>query len=405
MQETTAMPVAPESSPTVLDALRASPVGPWLDVPLPVLPEPVLCDAILPLPDPDAIAALLQSIPFPTLPEIEALTRPIAELGSMFGTGILDGLDPSMLLQQGSRLLEAATALGRTALHALPESWEGATADESAGHTVRAQQTALELAERGDRIGDVTRAATATVERGNIELTGIARSFAATAVAAAPALATPAGQAALLASAAEHLQAALAVVARTRGELAVHTAAMTALTTPIPVPEPVAVAGLPQVRELVGTAPDVASSMAAPFTTTGTHAATVPTSYAGTVPTAHAAALTAPSAGPGAGVPTASAGGLSGYAPAGLPPAGAPVAAAVPAMSPAGGGVPVAGTGTAAAGSRMPAGGIAPASAARGSDDEEHSPSRLLSAAGSGTEVVGDLPMVVPAVIGASEEF
>ncbi len=45
--------------------------------------------------------------------------------------------------------------LGRSALHALPESWEGVTADEAAGHGVRAQQSALELADRGDRIGDV----------------------------------------------------------------------------------------------------------------------------------------------------------------------------------------------------------------------------------------------------------
>ncbi|KHJ71185.1 MULTISPECIES: hypothetical protein [Rhodococcus] len=394
----------PAASPTVLDALRASPIGPVLDAPLPVLPEPVLPEPGLPVLEANSIVELLESIPVPVLPDLETIVRPLTELCSMFGTGILDSLDPSAILQQGSRLLETATMLGRSALHALPESWEGATADEAAGHGVRAQQSALELADRGDRIGDVTRAATATVERGNIELTGIAQSFVTTAMAAAPALATPPGQAALLASAAQHLQAALAVVARTRGELTVHTAAMTALTTPIPVPAPVAVAGVQEMRTVATAATDVASSVAAPFTAAA-HAATTPTAYAATAPTAHAAVPTVGAAVAGS-AGTVSAGVVTGHGTAGAAfgTAGVPAAAPIP-TAPGSGGSAQATTGASAMGRAPSTGGMVPATSARGSDDEEHrSPTRLLSAAAEGTEVVGELPLVVPAVIGSHDD-
>ncbi|MEU5840559.1 hypothetical protein [Rhodococcus sp. NPDC047139] len=396
---------APATSPTVLDALRASPIGPVLDAPLPALPEPVLLEPGLSPPEPNSIVELLESIPVPALPDLDAIVRPLTELGAMFGTGVLDSLDPAAFLHQGSRLLDAATALGRSALHALPECWEGATADEAAGHGVRAQQATVELAERGDRIGDVTRAATASVERGNVELTGIAQSFITSAVAAAPALATPPGQAALLASAAQHLQAALAVVARTRGELAVHTAAMTALTTPVPIPPPVASAGAHEVRTLTGAATEVASSAAAPFTTAAP-ATTVPTAYAATVPTAHAATIATSGVGVTAAAGTVSAGVTVGHAAAGSALGATPLLGTAPisAVSSSGGGSPAT-PAAAPAGRPSATGGMIPAMPTRGAVDDEHrSPTRLLSAAGVGTEVVGELPLVVPAVIGSPDD-
>ncbi|MCB8911836.1 hypothetical protein KUG88_17035 [Rhodococcus rhodochrous] len=409
MQGSVVDTATPAASPTVLDALRASPIGPVLDAPLPALPEPVLPEPGLPVLEANSIVELLESIPVPVLPDLETIVRPLTDLCSMFGTGILDSLDPSAILQQGSRLLETATMLGRSALHALPESWEGVTADEAAGHGVRAQQSALELADRGDRIGDVTRAATATVERGNIELTGIAQSFVATAMAAAPALATPPGQAALLASAVQHLQAAMAVVARTRGELTIHTAAMTALTTPIPVPAPVAVAGVHEMRTVATAATDVASSVAAPFTAAA-HAPTIPTAYAATVPTVHAAVPTVGAAVAGSAgtmsAGTMSAGVAAGHGTAGAAfgTAGAPAAAPIPTAPGTGGGSPTT-SGATAMGRAPSTGGMVPAGSARGSDDEEHrSPTRLLSAAAEGSEVVGELPLVVPAVIGSHDD-
>lgn len=396
-------PSGATASPTVLDALRASPVAPLLDAPLPVPAEPVLFDPILPSAEIDAILDLVQSIPVAPLPDLDALTRPLTELASLFGTGIVDALDPATVLQQGSRMLESATTLGRNALHALPESWSGAAADEAADHGVRARHAALELTDRGDRIGMITRAATATVERGNIELTGIVQSFVATAVAAAPVLVTPPGQAALLASAAEHVTAALAVVARTRGELSVHTASMTALTTPIPIPAPALTPTPVEVHRMAGAATDVASSIAAPFTSSAAPASTVPTSYAATTPTAHGLV---PPPGSASSVPTTmSAGSIAGYggsagmgAMGGLP-AAAPISSATAAAATP----PTAGSSGASRGPMM--GGMGPATAARRDEEEHRSTSVVLSAAGKSTDVVGDLPLVTPAVIGSPEEW
>ncbi|MHC3368169.1 hypothetical protein ACYAFX_12910 [Rhodococcus aetherivorans] len=173
------------------------------------------------------------------------MLRPLRDLGDLFGTGIVDALDPSAVLQQSSRMLDGAASLARTALHALPDSWAGAPAEAALDKGRQAQVSAVELSERGDEIGAVTRAATASVERGNVELGGIAQSFLAFATATAPVALTPPGQIALLTSAAEHVSAALAVVARTRGELLGYTTAMNALAAPIAVPAPVAAPGLP----------------------------------------------------------------------------------------------------------------------------------------------------------------
>lgn len=399
MQQTLPVPAT-----TVLDALRASPAGPVLDAPLPVFigSDKAALPPLPQLPDSNAITELLQSIPVPALPEIDQLVRPLTELGSMFGTGIVDALDPAALLQQGSRMLDTAMSLGRSALHALPESWEGPTAESATTYGLHARQSTVELADRGDRIGEVTRAATATVERGNVELTGIAHSFVAVAVAAVPVAMTPPGQAALIASALEHLHAALAVVARTRGELVVHTGAMTALTTPVPVPAPVASA-LPDPRAIVTAATDTASGFTHAATagsravTTG-FAETSPTSYAPTVPTGYSAAGTMPSASVGSGVPGGFSGAGTSYGPTAVG-AGGFVGAAVPPS-----GTP--GTAPAATGNTgrgpMPIG--APAGATRGTDDERRTSPGFLTAAGTGTDVVGELPLVTPAVIGGIDD-
>ncbi|MFD6896481.1 hypothetical protein ACFWB0_18280 [Rhodococcus sp. NPDC060086] len=399
---------APEVSPTVLDALRASPVAPVLDMPLPPAPElPIFAAPVAP--GPDSIAELLQSIPVPTLPEIDELLRPIVELGNMFGTGICEALDPSTILHQGSRLLDGAASIGRSALAALPDSWEGTAADTAADHSTRAQLASYELSERGDLIGQVTRAATATVERGNIELTGIAQSFIASAVATAPVAMTPPGQAALIASAVEHVSSALAVVARTRGELTGHTVAMNALTPPIPVPPP-ALTSMPLdpsgiASAATGAVPKIGEVFSG---ATGEPASTVPTS---TAPTG-AAATMATSVTSGVGGAGMGAGGMGAGFSSAVGSYG-PANSGATAMSPAGAPFPMAPTssGTSAAGAagahaaRGPVLGGAPMAAANRGDDTEHRRSQgILVTSGTSTEVVGELPFVTPAVIGAVDD-
>lgn len=386
----------PEVSPTVLDTLRASPVGPVLELPLPQAAAS------------NPIDALLQSIPVPALPDIDQLLRPLSDLGSMFGTGIVDALDPAGILQQSSRLLDTATTLGRSALDALPDSWAGESAEAAAEHGRRARAAAGELSERGDLIGEITRAATAAVERGNLELTSIAQSFVTVAAATAPVAMTPPGQAALVAAAVEHVQVGLAVVARTRGELAGHTASMYALTAPIPVPAPVAGAGagatLPDPGAVASATSDVASTVVSSITGSQGAVPTVPPAHtagsAASVPAATTPAALAAGDSPGGNLSgggvfgSGVAGGAVGVGAAGAPAvaSGAPTATSAPPAAPAAGG------------SRGPMLGGAPLGGAARSDDDRRSPPGFLVNPTNTTDVVGDLPMVTPPVIGNHDD-
>lgn len=400
----------PVASPTVLDALRASPAGPVLDLPLPA--PPPAPPTWLPEPELDAITEVLQSLPVPAVPGIDEMLRPLRDLGDLFGTGIVDALDPSAVLQQSSRMLDGAASLARTALHALPDSWAGAPAEAALDKGRQAQVTAVELSERGDEIGAVTRAATASVERGNVELGGIAQSFLAFATATAPVALTPPGQIALLTSAAEHVSAALAVVARTRGELLGYTTAMNALAAPIAVPAPVAAPGLPAPADVAAAATGAVDTVAGAVGVSDglpaqTHAAAFgggtvtagPTMTAATAPVSTGAvALGAGSAvAPGAGGAVAlgaggavalgtAGGGLAGTPSGPRPPTSAPVTAA-------------------AAAARHPLPAAVPGTGRADEDAPRRARPTILVTAANTTAVIGEVPPATAPVIGAGDDW
>lgn len=391
----------PVASPTVLDALRASPAGPALDLPLPAPPAPPTWS---PEPELDAITEVLQSLPVPAVPGIDEMLRPLRDLGDLFGTGIVDALDPSAVLQQSSRMLDGAASLARTALHALPDSWAGAPAEAALDKGRQAQVTAVELSERGDEIGAVTRAATASVERGNVELGGIAQSFLAFATATAPVALTPPGQIALLTAAAEHVSAALAVVARTRGELLGYTTAMNALAAPIAVPAPVAAPGLPAPADVAAAATGAVDTVAGAVGVSDdlpaqTHAAAFgggtvtagPTMTAATAPVSTGAvALGAGSAvalGAGGAVALGTAGGGLAGTPSGpRPPTSAPVTAA-------------------AAAARHPLPAAVPGTGRADEDAPRRARPTILVTAANTTAVIGEVPPATAPVIGAGDDW
>lgn len=391
----------PVASPTVLDALRASPAGPALDLPLPAPPAP---PSWSPEPELDAITEVLQSLPVPAVPGIDEMLRPLRDLGDLFGTGIVDALDPSAVLQQSSRMLDGAASLARTALHALPDSWAGAPAEAALDKGRQAQVSAVELSERGDEIGAVTRAATASVERGNVELGGIAQSFLAFATATAPVALTPPGQIALLTSAAEHVSAALAVVARTRGELLGYTTAMNALAAPIAVPAPVAAPCLPAPADVAAAATGAVDTVAGAVGVSDglpaqTHAAAFgggtvtagPTMTAATAPVSTGAvALGAGSAvalGAGGAVALGTAGGGLAGTPSGpRPPTSAPVTAA-------------------AAAARHPLPAAVPGTGRADEDAPRRARPTILVTAANTTAVIGEVPPATAPVIGAGDDW
>lgn len=417
---------AQPEQPTVLDVLQASPVGPVLDMPIPRTPMEALAASPLgpwldtpftdlaggtvpPLPEP------LPLPPLPPLPGVDHLLQPIADLAGAFGTGTLGSVDPTALLRQSSSIIDTA------GLRALDGVWDGEAAGAAHTQGSRTQVAGERLSVRGNEIAAVTQEAAGTVARGNAELVAVAQSFVAVAAAAAPVALTPPGQTMLIAAAADHLQRALTVVAKTRSELAGHQAAMAALGTAIPVPA----APTPAPGLTVGggglspitVAASLLEAVGRPFTDSAAQeVAQTYTAGAGTtgapddVPTRPAAAL------PGATPPAGSTGGAGGGAggwigglggPAGVGArgaggsaaqlsAGAPSDAAPrsPSLATHSGSLAGASSGMAPAAMMSPA-------ARAGYDDtvDRTAPGFLIDAAPHNA-VVGDLPMVAPAVLG-----
>lgn len=166
----------------------------------------------------------------------EALAEPIVQLLSAVGTGVAADGDPAIVLTSAVQGVTAAIEIGRLASVEIGENWSGpdaAAALESVGGTVRAGR---QIAEQGEQINQVLGAATADMNRGMGELTVILESFIGAAMATGPAIMTPPGQLALLATAADHLERAMVVVARMRGELGEHTGAMAAAIPAPPMP-------------------------------------------------------------------------------------------------------------------------------------------------------------------------
>lgn len=207
-----------DDSTTVIEFLHGG-------APAPVLPN-------------NAVESMLAGIPVPPLPGIEDLFAPLIELGKSLGTGTFAGIDPVGIFNQASTLIDHAMGLSQSAVAEVGQTWNSTGSEAATELSRSAQNSGAELSERGTAISKTAAAAAESVQRGNANLAAIAQSFATTVAAAAPIAWTPPGQAMLLASAAEHMQAAVASVTRTRGEMLGHTAAMNALAGSIPVPTP-----------------------------------------------------------------------------------------------------------------------------------------------------------------------
>lgn len=170
---------------------------------------------------------------------IDILARPIVDLLGAFGNGTFPTGGPADVLRLSSAAIETAQGLGRAAITELAGNWQGEAADAAIRTAENAHASAIALADHADDIAAVVDQACRDTNQGFAELQAIVQSFVGIAISTGPLLATPAGQTMLISAAVEHLERALAVVARVRAELAVHTAKIGALTTPPTVPAPV----------------------------------------------------------------------------------------------------------------------------------------------------------------------
>ncbi|MET0315639.1 MAG: C40 family peptidase [Rhodococcus fascians] len=169
---------------------------------------------------------------------IDVLAKPITDLLGGFGSGIIPAGGPADVLRSSSRALDSVQSIGRSAIGELAATWSGPAATAALDLAGQVQTSAIGLSEHGDEIAAVVDRACDKVQAGLVELHGILQSFVTVATTAAPVLFTPAGSTMLIGAAIDHLQRALAVVARVRAELAGHAAEIGAYAAPPPVPEP-----------------------------------------------------------------------------------------------------------------------------------------------------------------------
>ncbi|MFJ4655585.1 hypothetical protein ACIP5Y_30265 [Nocardia sp. NPDC088792] len=185
--------------------------------------------ALLPPLSADPVGDLMKGLALPAVPGLDALFKPFLDLINSFGTGVMGALNPATLLSQASQFIEGAVQVGGGALKTVEGLWQGKASQCAQDSGVQAQNHGKETSQRGFDLSSLTEQAAGVVQRGNIQLTAIAQSFAAQATALAPVALTPPGQTALITSATEHLASAVSVVNVTRGELSGYTAQVNGL--------------------------------------------------------------------------------------------------------------------------------------------------------------------------------
>jgi peptidoglycan DL-endopeptidase CwlO len=236
---------------------------------------------------------------------IDLLAKPITDLLGAFGSGVIPSGGPSSVMRASSSVLDSVQGIGKSAVSELASTWSGPAATAAIELAGQAHTSAVGLSDHGSEISEIVDRACEKVYAGAIELQGIVQSFVSVAMGVAPMIFTPPAQTMLIAAAMEHLQRALAVVARVRGELAVHTAEIGAFTNPPPIP--------PSAGGSPATAP--AAALSAPGSDPGSQFAqnfmrTVSSSAPSMTPDSSASPFTAPaSAGNGMSGPNS---GMSG---------------------------------------------------------------------------------------------
>jgi cell wall-associated NlpC family hydrolase len=174
--------------------------------------------------------------------DLSALAKPILDLLSGFGSGVLPGNGPADALRRSSASLDNIQQAGRGSINELTSTWNGRAGDAAMDKAMKVQTAAATISDRGNNMADVVTSAAAAVQTGQKELDGILQSFVNSITALGPSVVTPPGLAIAVNSAIDHIGQAVTVVGRVRSELDTHTTTMSQLTPPPPTPPP---AGVP----------------------------------------------------------------------------------------------------------------------------------------------------------------
>ncbi|WP_307797018.1 hypothetical protein [Williamsia soli] len=410
-------PAAPPLDPTIRELVESSPLGPILDTPV----SQVLADLGLPgLPELPAVPPLPGLPPLPPL-DLSVLIKPITDLLGGFGTGDLGGgdIDPTMILEGLSQILEMSMGMGSSALKALDQVWTGQAAAATTVKGAQAGADTAALSTQGGVMSIDTQAAAAIVGTGLSLVQGIIAKTIGIIAASAPILVTPPGQALALGVAAEGLAEATAVVTATRAQLLAPTSHMVMNGQPVPVtgapaagPSPFSIAstvldgvGKPMVTGVgkLGTMTSSAGGQllktheaqlkSAYDTKNGELGTTVPAGLAGLAGAGRGGGGGGGGSGPGGGGPgplsaRTAPGLMSGPSPEG---AGGPPNRTQSTVVPAGMGGPMAPMGAMGAGRGA------------GASDDQHEAADYLVTELNGSRIIGEISDVAPAVIGETQ--
>ncbi|MEU6563188.1 NlpC/P60 family protein [Nocardia nova] len=188
--------------------------------------------------------------------DLDVLAKPLIDLLTSFGSGVLPADGPADALRQVSTHLDGIHQAGSSSINQMTNAWNGRGGDAAMDKAMKVQTSAASISDRGNDMADVVSQAAATVQTGQKELDGIVQSFVGSVQALGPAVATPPGLATVVSSAIDHFGQALGVVGRVRSDLDTHTASMSELTPP------------PSTPSAAGT-PVAAASAAAPMVSAG----------------------------------------------------------------------------------------------------------------------------------------
>ncbi|RDI64513.1 hypothetical protein [Nocardia pseudobrasiliensis] len=256
--------------PSVMDLLRGSAMAPMLDQPI----GKVLQNLGLP-----ALPELPPAPPLPGMPplpviDLGLLIKPLTDLSAAFGTGQFPSqgapapaptqhavapapeqgpgapqgaaapvpppgqtppIDPTQALQAISTGMQTVMQLGMSALQLVMQLWQGQGAEQAAAKQGAAQTDAGHLATQSGQQKLVLGEASTSVATGAALMTAVIGKFTTTAALTAPFLGTPPGAAFLMESAIESITEGLAITAKTRGEMTIHSANMTHAGTKVKV--------------------------------------------------------------------------------------------------------------------------------------------------------------------------
>ncbi|MFI9506345.1 hypothetical protein [Nocardia sp. NPDC052566] len=232
--------------PSIVDLLRGSALAPLIDRPV----NDILKDMGLPqLPQINGLPPLPDMPPLPVI-DLAALTRPITDLASSFGTGVLNTsananpgaggapVDPTQALTGITQALQTAMTVGTSALQVLMSLWQGMGANQAAGKAGQAAANGADLATQSVGEKAVLGGAATSVGVGAALMAAIVAKYMTQMAIAAPMAGAPGGQLFIVAATAETITEALATVAKTRIELTGHSANMTATGRKVPVTKP-----------------------------------------------------------------------------------------------------------------------------------------------------------------------